>query len=263
MKLLGIAFFFLAVLCVCTVGEDGIPTTTVSTTTSASGSKAVTESVHATTSQVTPSQTSVLVTATTGATNEPIINTSTSSLPNATQGITQDTTTQLLLNGTTTTTGESFSTINTTQASGTQLPQNESLDASSAKGSFYTSTVLTARVTPTSRTSGLPMSSPTKSTAVVSRGSSPGGDKDGTGSDDRYSSVILPIVITLVVITLSVFSLVALYKMCQKKTPERQENGTEQAQSDKDGVKLLSVKTTSPETGSRWMPLEAGEEAES
>ncbi|XP_010212100.1 PREDICTED: endomucin [Tinamus guttatus] len=36
--------------------------------------------------------------------------------------------------------------------------------------------------------------------------------------------------------------------MCQKKTPERQENGTEQAQSDKEGVKLLSVKTTSAET---------------
>ncbi|XP_068854868.1 endomucin-like isoform X2 [Aphelocoma coerulescens] len=61
--------------------------------------------------------------------------------------------------------------------------------------------------------------------------------------------VILPIVITLIVITLSVFSLVALYKMCQKKTPERQENGAEQAQSDKEGVKLLSVKTTSSETG--------------
>ncbi|XP_068869305.1 endomucin-like isoform X5 [Aphelocoma coerulescens] len=60
--------------------------------------------------------------------------------------------------------------------------------------------------------------------------------------------VILPIVITLIVITLSVFSLVALYKMCQKKTPERQENGAEQAQSDKEGVKLLSVKTTSSET---------------
>lgn len=34
-----------------------------------------------------------------------------------------------------------------------------------------------------------------------------------------FADVILPIVITLIVITLSVFSLVALYKMCQKKTP--------------------------------------------
>ncbi|NWR52399.1 MUCEN protein, partial [Regulus satrapa] len=66
-----------------------------------------------------------------------------------------------------------------------------------------------------------------------------------------FADVILPIVITLIVITLSVFSLVALYKMCQKKTPGiwfflSLQGG---AQSDKEGVKLLSVKTTSPETG--------------
>lgn len=65
----------------------------------------------------------------------------------------------------------------------------------------------------------------------------------------HYSSVILSIVITLIVITLSAFLLVALYRVCHKKTPDRQENGTEQAQSDKEGVKLLSVKTTSTETG--------------
>ncbi|NWH55300.1 MUCEN protein, partial [Fregata magnificens] len=69
-----------------------------------------------------------------------------------------------------------------------------------------------------------------------------------------FAGVILPIVITLIVITLSVFSLVALYRMCQKKTPgiwfafsvgEKKS----MAQSDKEGVKLLSVKTTSSETG--------------
>ncbi|NWI62768.1 MUCEN protein, partial [Todus mexicanus] len=63
-----------------------------------------------------------------------------------------------------------------------------------------------------------------------------------------FAGVILPVVITLIVLTLSVFSLVALYRMCQKKSP-----GTwfalSGAQSDKEGVKLLSVKTTSPETG--------------
>ncbi|NXU60896.1 MUCEN protein, partial [Horornis vulcanius] len=71
-----------------------------------------------------------------------------------------------------------------------------------------------------------------------------------------FADVILPIVITLIVITLSVFSLVALYKMCQKKTPGIQfafsagrGGGKSKAQSDKEGVKLLSVKTTSPETG--------------
>ncbi|NXV33456.1 MUCEN protein, partial [Rissa tridactyla] len=73
-----------------------------------------------------------------------------------------------------------------------------------------------------------------------------------------FAGVILPIVITLIVITLSAFSLVALYRMCQKKTPGIWFNflggkgggGQESmAQSDKEGVKLLSVKTTSPETG--------------
>ncbi|NXW79510.1 MUCEN protein, partial [Hirundo rustica] len=66
-----------------------------------------------------------------------------------------------------------------------------------------------------------------------------------------FADVILPIVITLIVITLLVFSLVALYKMCQKKTPGiwfafSAKGGRG---SDREGVKLLSVKTTSPETG--------------
>ncbi|NXJ40679.1 MUCEN protein, partial [Ciconia maguari] len=69
-----------------------------------------------------------------------------------------------------------------------------------------------------------------------------------------FAGVILPIVITLIVITLSVFSLVALYRMCQKKTPGiwfafSVMGKRSMAQSDKEGVKLLSVKTTSPETG--------------
>ncbi|NXF25021.1 MUCEN protein, partial [Rhodinocichla rosea] len=69
-----------------------------------------------------------------------------------------------------------------------------------------------------------------------------------------FADVILPIVITLIVITLSIFSLVALYKMCQKKTPGisfafSAGGGKSMAQSDKEGVKLLSVKTTSSETG--------------
>ncbi|NWW39773.1 MUCEN protein, partial [Panurus biarmicus] len=67
-----------------------------------------------------------------------------------------------------------------------------------------------------------------------------------------FADVILPIVITLIVITLSVFSLVALYKMCQKKTPGiwfAFSAGGGEINSDKEGVKLLSVKTTSSETG--------------
>ncbi|NWS97836.1 MUCEN protein, partial [Tyrannus savana] len=71
-----------------------------------------------------------------------------------------------------------------------------------------------------------------------------------------FAGIILPIVITLIVITLSVFSLVALYKMCQKKTPGIcfAFSGWG-AQSDKDGVKLLSVKTTSPETGEHFLSV--------
>ncbi|NXW56116.1 MUCEN protein, partial [Eurystomus gularis] len=65
-----------------------------------------------------------------------------------------------------------------------------------------------------------------------------------------FAGVILPVVITLIVITLSVFSLVALYRMCQKKTPGKEISMLSfRAQSDKEGVKLLSVKTTSSETG--------------
>ncbi|NXK08942.1 MUCEN protein, partial [Herpetotheres cachinnans] len=60
-----------------------------------------------------------------------------------------------------------------------------------------------------------------------------------------FADIILPIVIALIVITLSVFLLVALYRMCQKKTPGIWFAFSE----DKEGVKLLSVKTTSPETG--------------
>uniref|UniRef100_A0A452DR28 Endomucin n=1 Tax=Capra hircus TaxID=9925 RepID=A0A452DR28_CAPHI len=64
-----------------------------------------------------------------------------------------------------------------------------------------------------------------------------------------YSSFILPMVIALIVITLSVFVLVGLYRMCWKTDPGTQENGNEQPQSDKESVKLLTVKTISHESG--------------
>ncbi|XP_025146169.2 endomucin isoform X2 [Bubalus bubalis] len=64
-----------------------------------------------------------------------------------------------------------------------------------------------------------------------------------------YSSIILPMVIALIVITLSVFVLVGLYRMCWKTDPGTQENGNEQPQSDKESVKLLTVKTISHESG--------------
>ncbi|XP_070308286.1 endomucin isoform X6 [Odocoileus virginianus] len=61
--------------------------------------------------------------------------------------------------------------------------------------------------------------------------------------------VILPVVIALIVITLSVFALVGLYRMCWNTDPGTQENGNEQPQSDKESVKLLTVKTISHESG--------------
>ncbi|NXS98972.1 MUCEN protein, partial [Jacana jacana] len=70
-----------------------------------------------------------------------------------------------------------------------------------------------------------------------------------------FVGVILPVVITLIVITLSVFSLVALYRMCQKKTPGIWFTflGLGGRDQNKEGVKLLSVKTTSPETGKYFL----------
>ncbi|XP_065547420.1 endomucin [Lathamus discolor] len=255
MKLLGIAFLFLVALCVCTVGENGIQTSTASATVSSSTSKSVTGALIASTSRATAFQAPVLTTTAIRATDESITSSSAPSAPTATQQITQGTTTQPPVEVTTTAAYKSDSSTNATQANVTQLAQNESSDASSTKGWSsstegwsLSSTISLQKTTSAPGTSGLHMSSPTQSTSFYSPESTPG-NKKGSGSDNHYSSVILPVVITLIVITLSVFSLVSLYRICQKKTPERQENSTEQAQSDKEGVKLLSVKTTSSETG--------------
>ncbi|KAM6313334.1 endomucin [Aegotheles albertisi] len=216
--------------------EDDIPTRPISTTISASTSKSVMEAVNVSTSQVTTPQASVLTTDAIRAINESITRNPTPSSPNTTQQVTQGTTTQPPIKVTTTAANKSSSTTNTTQESGTQLAQNVSLDVSSTKGWSFPST--TSLQNNTSSPGTPDFGNPGSSSA----------NEKVPGSAIHYSSVILPIVITLIVITLSVFSLVALYRMCQKKTPERQDNGTEQAQSDKEGVKLLSVKTTSPET---------------
>ncbi|XP_015271468.1 PREDICTED: endomucin isoform X1 [Gekko japonicus] len=84
-------------------------------------------------------------------------------------------------------------------------------------------------------------------------------EPDSTGSDSgktkqvldssSYINILLPVIIALIVITLSVCILVALYRICWKTTPERQENETEHTSLDKENVKLISVKTTSPESG--------------
>ncbi|XP_025060049.1 endomucin isoform X2 [Alligator sinensis] len=98
------------------------------------------------------------------------------------------------------------------------------------------------------RSPGLSTSPVGTNTADNTSGSATIPERTGTNATNGTTHVILPVVIALIVITLSVFILVALCKMCRKTTPERQENGTEQAPSDKEGVKLLSVKTAS-ETG--------------
>ncbi|XP_064275334.1 endomucin [Passer domesticus] len=232
----------------CGASENGIQTTTVKTAASAVTSKAEGEPVTTTTSQTATLVASVLTTATVRATQETTTSSPTSSSPNATSQTAQGTTEKPPT--VTSAASTSLSTTNTTQASGAQSAQNESLDAASTTGRSFSSTVSPKTNTSVSGTSGLPTSSPTNSAKPTSESpNSSSGNQTHTGSNISYSNVILPIVITLIVITLSVFSLVALYKMCQKKTPERQENGAEQAQSDKEGVKLLSVKTTSSETG--------------
>ncbi|XP_066088695.1 endomucin isoform X1 [Saccopteryx bilineata] len=70
-----------------------------------------------------------------------------------------------------------------------------------------------------------------------------------SSTNPSHSSIILPVVIALIVITLSVFALVGLYRMCRKTDPGTPENGNDQPQSDKESVKLLTVKTISHESG--------------
>ncbi|XP_064004466.1 endomucin isoform X6 [Pogoniulus pusillus] len=272
MKRLGIAFFFLAVLCACAVGEDVLSTNTVTPTTSAKTTKPAAQDVDTTTSQRAPqttSQTTSVLATAAKATNVSLTTTPRPSSPiyYTTQNTTQVTTTTPPANVTTAATEKSDSPTNTTQASGTtRLAFNETLDSSSTKAWSVSSTTSLQNSTSVPGTSGLPVRLTTESTNLDSgtpRSSS--GSKNMPSNDSHYSSIILPVVITLIVITLSVFSLVALYKMCQKKAPERQENGTEQTQSDKEGVKLLSVKTTSPETATgaavvQWNKPGAGAE---
>ncbi|XP_070804456.1 endomucin isoform X2 [Pituophis catenifer annectens] len=95
----------------------------------------------------------------------------------------------------------------------------------------------------------------TNTTVRLEKGSE-AGPKNNSGitnqekqDDASYIGIILPVVIALIVISVIVFLLMALYRMCLKTTPERQENGTEQAPSDKENVKLISVKTTSSDSG--------------
>ncbi|XP_064240127.1 endomucin isoform X2 [Aotus nancymaae] len=84
---------------------------------------------------------------------------------------------------------------------------------------------------------------------LQSQGTENGKNASASATSPSYSSIILPVVIALIVITLSVFVLVGLYRVCWKSDPGTAENGNDQPQSDKESVKLLTVKTISHESG--------------
>ncbi|KAL7982074.1 hypothetical protein Chor_001131 [Crotalus horridus] len=72
--------------------------------------------------------------------------------------------------------------------------------------------------------------------------------------DTSYTGIILPVVIALIVISVIVFLLMALYRMCLKTTPGmytfvNHTTPPNRAPSDKENVKLISVKTTSSDSG--------------
>ncbi|XP_032300214.1 endomucin isoform X5 [Coturnix japonica] len=228
--------------------EDEISNATVNANVSASTQKTEEEALNTTTLRATTPLATELTTTTASTMTMSITtryNTTTSA--NATESTTQHTTAQQPAQVTTTARTESENTTNAVQVHGTQSAQNESLSATTTKMGTLTPTASLQVNTTASGTSVLSVSTlliPTDS------GSTANSSEKTKALEDtiHYSSVILPVVIALIVITLSTFSLVALYRVCNKKTPDRQENGTEQAQSDKEGVKLLSVKTTSAET---------------
>ncbi|XP_062055119.1 endomucin [Lepus europaeus] len=103
---------------------------------------------------------------------------------------------------------------------------------------------------PFSETNTLPSAAITTPAIILqSQGTEDGKNMSSSSTNPSYSSVILPVVIALIVVTLSVFVLVGLYRMCWKSDPGAPENGNDQPQSDKESVKLLTVKTISHESG--------------
>lgn len=103
---------------------------------------------------------------------------------------------------------------------------------------------------PFSETNTLPSAAVTTPAIILqSQGTEDGKNMSSSSTNPSYSSVILPVVIALIVVTLSVFVLVGLYRMCWKTDPGTLENGNDQPQSDKESVKLLTVKTISHESG--------------
>uniref|UniRef100_A0A669Q7U4 Endomucin n=1 Tax=Phasianus colchicus TaxID=9054 RepID=A0A669Q7U4_PHACC len=248
MELLRTVCLLLAALCTCALCQGDISDTTVSANVSASTTKTEEEDLNTNVSRASTLLATKLTT-TTASTMTLSITTScnTTTPANATESTTQLTAAQQPAQVTPTAGTESDNTTSAVQVNGTQSAQNESLSATTTKTGTLSPTTSLQENTTAPGTSDLSVSTLPIPTDSGSTGNS--SEKTKALEDTiHYSSVILPIVIALIVITLSAFSLVALYRVCQKKTPDRQENGTEQTQSDKEGVKLLSVKTTSAET---------------
>ncbi|XP_014643414.1 PREDICTED: endomucin [Ceratotherium simum simum] len=147
----------------------------------------------------------------------------------------------------------------TTNATVTNLPLTNvvsTLQSSHSKTENQSSTKTTERVvnsvtsdTSSSKTSTLPSTLITISgNTSQSQGTKKAKRASSSSTNAFYSSIILPVVITLIVVTLAVFVLVCLYRMCWKTDPGTPENGNDQPQSDKESVKLLTVKTISHES---------------
>ncbi|XP_059520529.1 endomucin isoform X1 [Myotis daubentonii] len=138
------------------------------------------------------------------------------------------------------------------------LPNDVStLQSSQKKTENQSSVNTTERPVSTSQPDASPSQasiSPPMSTAIAenisqSQGTENEKNASPSSTNSSHSSIILPVVIALIVITLSVFALVGLYRLCRKTDPGTAENGNDQPQSDKESVKLLTVKTISHESG--------------
>uniref|UniRef100_A0A4X2M0U8 Endomucin n=1 Tax=Vombatus ursinus TaxID=29139 RepID=A0A4X2M0U8_VOMUR len=234
MKLLHGTFLFLSMCSLCYSQGSQVPTNITTTTmyfssaisTSSSPSNVKNETVQTTvdtpgklnTSVVTESVTTSPVRSLTSK-SMPFTNTGTLKEPSSTPMISTKSSSSLTV---ATTEKESPQTESPTEVSSTAKPQG-------SDHRFQSTASTTESSQKSKNTLGM-----TTTPYIKDQGSSKG--------------VILPVVIALIAITLSVFTLVGLYRMCWKTDPGTPDNGTDQPQSDKESVKLLTVKTISPET---------------
>ncbi|XP_032117411.1 endomucin isoform X2 [Sapajus apella] len=121
--------------------------------------------------------------------------------------------------------------------------------ASTSQSSQHKSSTLQPDASPSKTGTSHSMPATIPESTLQSQGTENGKNSSASAANPSYSSIILPVVIALIVITLSVFVLVGLYRVCWKSDPGTAENGNDQPQSDKESVKLLTVKTISHESG--------------